>query len=67
MIDRPSRMLPRMFNPVQLKVDCSAKTPSKAAEGKKPKRGKVAKAAAEQGSVVEGSYMRDFLLSCSRS
>ena len=48
-------MLPRIFNPVQLKVDCSAKTPSKAAEGKKPKRGKAAKGAAAQGCAVEGS------------
>lgn len=44
LVDRPSRMLPRMFNPVQLNVDCSAKTPSKPAEGK-PKRGRPTKGA----------------------
>lgn len=46
LVQRPSRMLPRMFNPVQLNVDCSAKTPCKAPEAKKPKRGRPAKAKA---------------------
>ena len=47
LLERPPRMLPRIFNPVQLNVDCSAKTPVKEAEGKKAKRGRGAKASGE--------------------
>lgn len=53
LVDRPSRMLPRIFNPVQLNVDCSAKTPSKPVEGK-PKRGRPANRAADKGQGAEG-------------
>lgn len=61
LVDRPSRMLPRIFNPVQLNVDCSAKTPCKTAEGKKTKRGRPARAAVEAGSAAEGDNLA-FLL-----
>ena len=37
-------MLPRMFTPVQLNVDCSAKTPVKEPEPKKGRKGKSGKA-----------------------
>ena len=47
LLDRPPRMLPRLFNPVQLNVDCSAKTPVKEAEGKKGKRARGGKASGE--------------------
>ena len=47
LLERPPRMLPRIFNPVQLNVDCSAKTPVKEAEGKKAKRDRGAKASGE--------------------
>jgi len=40
-------MLPRMFNPVQLNVDCSGKTPMKAAEGKKGRKPRGTKASGE--------------------
>ena len=51
LVDRPSRMLPRIFNPVQLNVDCSAKTPGKAPEAKKPKRGRPAKGKASKDAA----------------
>lgn len=47
LLERPPRMLPRMFNPVQLKVDCSGKTPMKAAEGKKGRKPRGTKASGE--------------------
>ena len=43
LLERPPRMLPRIFNPVQLNVDCSAKTPMKEPDPKKAKRGKAGK------------------------
>jgi len=47
LLERPPRMLPRMFNPVQLNVDCSGKTPMKAAEGKKARKPRGTKASGE--------------------
>ncbi|KAL0033133.1 hypothetical protein WJX79_005148 [Trebouxia sp. C0005] len=47
LLERPPRMLPRMFNPLQLNVDCSGKTPMKAAEGKKGRKPRGAKASGE--------------------
>ncbi len=47
LLERPPRMLPRMFNPVQLNVDCSAKTPMKEAEGKKRKAARGGKASGD--------------------
>ena len=44
MLERPPRMLPRMFTPVQINVDCSAKTPVKEPEPKKGRKGKSGKA-----------------------
>ncbi|KAL0018444.1 hypothetical protein WJX77_010041 [Trebouxia sp. C0004] len=44
LLERPPRMLPRIFNPVQLNVDCSGKTPIKAAEGKKGRKPRGTKA-----------------------
>lgn len=55
LLERPPRMLPRMFNPVQLNVDCSAKTPVKEAESKKGKRGKAAKASGESRATRPNS------------
>lgn len=47
LLERPPRMLPRIFNPVQLNVACNAKTPVKEPEGKKPKRGRGGKVSGE--------------------
>ena len=52
MLERPPRMLPRMFNPVRLDVDCSAKTPMKepqAKKGRKPRAGKTSGKACRSG------------------
>lgn len=55
LLERPPRMLPRIFNPVQLNVDCSAKTPVKEAEGKKARRGRGAKVSgASRASKASG-------------
>lgn len=47
LLERPPRMLPRIFNPVQLNVACNAKTPVKEPEAKKPKRSRGGKASGE--------------------
>ena len=47
LLERPPRMLPRIFNPVQLNVACNAKTPVKEPEGKKPKRGRGGRGSGE--------------------
>ncbi len=40
LLPNPPRMLPRMFDPTQLNVDCSAKTPAKEDKPKGTKRGR---------------------------
>lgn len=59
LLERPPRMLPRIFNPVQLNVDCSAKTPVKEEAGKKAKRGRAGKASGEsRASKASGESSR---------
>lgn len=59
LLERPPRMLPRIFNPVQLNVDCSAKTPVKEPEGKKARRGRGPKVSgASKASKASGEGSR---------